>query len=102
MNGLLRDHLTEKQKAALKNWKLRVKSWHPMEADLFRYLRNQTPSKACVVLVDWVPRSEVQVVNKALRDYWMKLESWENLGDPERASEVAEDKYAAFCDLCAI
>ena len=95
LDDVLKTYLQQKQKESLREWRQSVKAWHPVEADLFRYLRNPAPGKACAVLANCALTSDAHEL-KALREYWSNLESWEDTGVFQKACEEAEDKYAMF------
>ena len=85
------------QKNALARWKEKVKAWHSQSAELYKYLKNPSPSK-CVVLHDenGTPATEAGKMHALLKQYWSSIEEWPNPLDCVRAQEWVWDHYCAF------
>ena len=88
---------TSLQEQALKAWRERVQTWNPMAKSLYKYLRNETPTK-CTALVTaqgdltYVPTH----MEACLEEFWAGLETWPDVNALENAIEAVEDVYALF------
>ena len=88
-------HLSEERsKSALAVWRDRVKTWKPNNSAIFRFLRNDSPSKSTVLIVDDAPTNDPHKTGLALHHYWTSLQLWPSDRARERAWESLEDSYS--------
>ena len=92
----LQDLVEADKRKALADWRVKVKTWHKTSAELFRYLRNAEPSKACLVIKDGAPIADAPLLHKALNQYWSQIESWPSPDSLTTVIEMLVDHYAIF------
>ena len=97
LHSALTHVLDELQGEALKKWRAKAHSWHSQAPELYRYLKNNPPSK-CVALVnesgEWT--SHPTGVFHELDKFWSAVESWPSEQARLHALNCVEDVYSVF------
>ena len=83
-------------KAALANWRKEVVAWTVSTKAAYAYLRNPTPSKTTMFVIEGVVTCEPHEVETILNTYWQERETWPTGMDAQRAVANLEDYYSIF------
>ena len=94
---VLKMYLDHAQEKALATWKSKVLTWNAQSGDAYKYLKNVSPAKACVMLTpDGECVSSPQRLGALLSEYWQTVEAWPNNLALTKALELLDDKYSLF------
>ena len=94
--ALLAESLNNSQKQALRDWRERVKLWHVGTSDLFRYLKNEAPSRVVALRVHVKVTAMPSLIHGAFTGFWGSLERWPSTQYKALALEQLEDHFGAF------
>ena len=97
LNEVTRNMYDQLQKNALSKWKDKVRTWHHLSKDLYKYLRNDAPTK-CTALVttQQMLTYHPTTIEQCLELFWGGLETWPTPTSKEAAIEAVEDIYSLF------
>ena len=95
LKKLITRHMCEKQQEAIVAWKARTRVWKGSDAMIYKFLRNEPPSKLGMILAPEGPSSDPQVVARTLNRFWGDIEKWGATQGREIALDRLEDFYAA-------
>ena len=84
-------HVQEQQRVAIKAWKAKVAMWHTSSAELYAFVRNPEPAKACMVSWGGKVCSSGSDLFAAMQDVWGEVESWPSVSRKLHAEEVLDE-----------
>ena len=92
----LKSYMDNSQQEAIAEWRKRVHTWSIQQKDIFKFLRNQPPAKAAMIMLPTGPTTDPQSMCRALHEYWTKVETWPEGYSEAQALECLEDEYSIF------
>ena len=91
IQGVIGEYLEEMKKASIKEWKKKVAMWHTSSPELYAFIRNPAPAKACMVLWEGRLCTTGADLYHAMQSFWGKIESWPSESRRRHAEEALED-----------
>ena len=80
----------------LADWRAKVRAWKISQPAIHRYVKNDAPSKTCIIRQEQQVHTHPIPMSIALHSYWNMIESWPPNRNEDEVWLGVEDKYAMF------